>query len=338
MSFNNIRYNNYNIIYPNHDQIWNNLSQPVGLPYFPLVTEIEDWLFSKYGIAYMQEQMLNKRHYSVYVSMIYMILIPVLKYWIRIRGQPYNLRMFLAIWNSIMAVFSIVGVFRCLPEFYQILSSKGFTSSFCESDYYRDYRLNIWYILFTWSKYLELIDTLFIILRGGKLITLQWVHHSSSLTYSWFVFADVPATARWMVNMNLIAHSFMYTYYALKALRMDVPRVISMSITTIQILQMVFGVHINYVVISRVTSGKPCDASLSVGFAGLLLYIVFLVLFVKFFVDAYLVKPTSRSVVKGQDKNFGNGVNYFNDKFKNNWTTVFPIIIETKIWDYIALL
>ena len=331
MSFNSIRYNSYHVIDHNQDEIWKNWTQEFGLPYFPVATEFEDWFFSKNSFTHLQEQMLNKWHYSVYFSIVYVILIPALKYWIWIRGQPYNLRTFLVIWNSILAVFSIFGVFRCLPEFYQILSSKGFTASFCESDYYRDYRLNMWYYLFTCSKVLELIDTLFIILRGGKLITLHWVHHVLTLTYSWYGFGDVPATARWMINMNFIAHSFMYTYYALRALRMHVPRVISISITTIQILQMVFGVHINYVVISRVTSGKPCDVSLSVGIVGLLLYILFLILFMKFFVDSYLGNPKNRRVNNDQVKNFIYDINLCKDKIKNHWILI--IIYQFVFYD-----
>ncbi|CAG2177365.1 unnamed protein product, partial [Oppiella nova] len=76
--------------------------------------------------------------------------------------------------------------------------TKGFTASFCQSDYYKDSRLNWWYLLFVWSKVIELIDTLFILLRNGKLLTLHWVHHVLTLCYSWYVFGDVPATARWM--------------------------------------------------------------------------------------------------------------------------------------------
>lgn len=58
--------------------------------------------------------------------------------------------------------------------------------------------------------------------------------------YHWYE----PAQ-QWYVVMNSFVHSFMYTYYALKALKIRVPRPIAMFITTIQLLQMVLGVTVN---------------------------------------------------------------------------------------------
>jgi elongation of very long chain fatty acids protein 6 len=45
----------------------------------------------------------------------------------------------------------------------------------------------------------ELGDTAFIVLRKQKLINLHWIHHVLTLCYCFFVFADQPGTARWMV-------------------------------------------------------------------------------------------------------------------------------------------
>ena len=259
---NDIRYNNYHVIDRNPDKWCHNWTQFSGFSYIPGVTELENKIIDSLDIDDYVEFMHQKWHYSVYISICYIILIPHLKEWMKMRGKPYNLRTLLTFWNSFLAVFSIIGVIRCLPEFVHILNTKGFTASFCQSDYYKDSRLNWWYLLFVWSKVIELIDTLFILLRNGKLLTLHWIHHCLTLCYSWYVFSDTPATARWMVGMNFIAHSLMYTYYALKAMRISIPLVISISITLIQILQMVFGLYINYTVIEYKNTGIPCDASL----------------------------------------------------------------------------
>jgi elongation of very long chain fatty acids protein 6 len=142
----------------------------------------------------------------------------------------------------------------------------------------------------------ELTDTLFIVLRKQKLITLHWIHHCLTLIYSWYVFADVPATARWMVNMNFMIHSLMYSYYAFRAFRISIPRVINISITSLQILQMFYGLYINFRVIQFKTSDIPCDLSPSVAVTGLSLYSLFFILFVNYFVRSYLLKPKSKSI------------------------------------------
>ena len=93
-----------------------------------------------------------------------------------------------------------------------------------------------------------------------------------------------------MVNMNFVAHSLMYSHYALRALRIAIPLMVSVGITSMQILQMVFGLYINYTVLSYKLSGIPCDCSLEVALTGLSLYTVFLALFVNFFFKTYLFK------------------------------------------------
>ncbi len=42
---------------------------------------------------------------------------------------------------------------------------------------------------------------------------------------------------RWFIVMNYFIHSFMYTYYTLRAMKIHVPKVVAMIITTMQIAQ-----------------------------------------------------------------------------------------------------
>lgn len=121
----------------------------------------------------------------------------------------FNLRSSLAAWSAGLAIFSIIGTIRCLPEFLHILYNEGFIQSFCNNSYKDDNRLVFWYLVFIWSKVVELGDTAFIVLRKQKLINLHWIHHVLTLCYCFFVFPDQPGTARWMVSISLLALSLM---------------------------------------------------------------------------------------------------------------------------------
>ncbi len=167
----------------------------------------------------------------------------------------------------------------------------------------QDFRLNLWYLFFTLSKSIELFDTIFIVLRKQKLITLHWVHHVLTLNYSWYVFADVPATARWMVNMNFLIHSMMYSYYALKSLRISIPRSVNITITSLQIAQMFAGLYVNYRAFQYKLLGIPCDLSISVAMTGFSLYFLFFLLFVNFFFRTYLLKPSLKRITTPTLKN-----------------------------------
>ena len=180
----------------------------------------------------------------------------------------------LIVWNALMAVFSTIGVIRCLPQFIQILTTKGLIASYCQADFAWDARLHIWYHIFIMSKAVELLDTMFIVLRGGKLIYLHWVHHVLNMCILWYAHDDVSATAHWVVNMNFLVHSLMYTYYAVtaKGIHIHINIMTRISITILQIVQMGFGVIIHFYVLHRKLNGQPCDVSLSVVIAGSFLY------------------------------------------------------------------
>uniref|UniRef100_A0A6P6YEI8 Elongation of very long chain fatty acids protein n=1 Tax=Dermatophagoides pteronyssinus TaxID=6956 RepID=A0A6P6YEI8_DERPT len=159
-----------------------------------------------------------------------------------------------------------------------------------------DYRLSAWYLLFTLSKSIELLDTGFVLLRKKPLIVLHWIHHLLTLNYSWFVFSDAPATARWMCNMNYFVHSLMYTYYAAKVAGIQISRRISLTITTLQIAQMFAGLFVNYKALQRKLIGLPCDASLSVLITGVTLYGLFAILFINFFIWTYIIKRSKNRI------------------------------------------
>ena len=166
---------------------------------------------------------------------------------------------------------------------------------------------------------------MFIVLRKQRLITLHWVHHVLTLTYSWYVFGDVPATARWMVNMNFLIHSMMYTYYGLKAMRFVIPRVVNITITSLQIAQMFAGLFINYLALHYKLSGIPCDLSQKVAIFGFSLYFLFFILFMNFFIRSYVLKSTPQ-MIKLHQKEYKSickpDINQ-NTRFRNDYTKGF---------------
>ena len=284
--FQDIRYNYENIITPDPNKWSREWKIFAGLPYIPVISEWEEKNFDYIdsNILWMQKNW----HICIYIAIIYIVLIITLKKWI-VKRKQYIFRVPFIVWNALMATFATLGVIRCLPQFRQIMTDKGLISSYCESDYYRDPRVVIWYWLFTLSKVPELVDTMFIILRGGKLIYLHWVHHALTLCFTFFVYGDIPATAQWMVNMNFFVHSVMYSYLTLKAVGLKISLFIRISITILQIIQMAFGIYIHCSIISRKLRAQPCDVSFSVAFAGLALYTIFLVLFTNYFIISYIL-------------------------------------------------
>jgi len=145
--------------------------------------------------------------------------------------------------------------------------------------------------MFVISKAYELGDTVFIVLRKQPLIFLHWYHHISVMVYVWYSYTDHTSPGRWFMVMNYTVHSFMYTYYAARAMRFHVARWINMLITSMQISQMVMGLVIimsTYRV--KTQGGRYCQQSFENMKYCCIMYLSYFCLFAYFFYVTYLRK------------------------------------------------
>jgi len=227
----------------------------------------------------------------------YMILVFGGQHFMQSRPR-FELRGLLVFWNFLLALFSIMGTCRTLPEMVHTLWNYGFYHSVCLRSYAEANTVSsFWTWAFVLSKVPELGDTVFIILRKQPLIFLHWYHHASVLIYTWYSYSELIAPARWFVVMNYIVHSTMYSYYGLKALRYNVPKSIAMVITALQLTQMIIGCYVNVWAYQVKTSGETCLVSFNNLNMSLLMYASYFVLFARFFYKAYFAPKKQRTTV-----------------------------------------
>jgi hypothetical protein len=92
--------------------------------------------------------------------------------------------------------------------------------------------------------------------------------------------------------MNYSVHSMMYTYYATRAMGYRPPTTVSMFITGSQLAQMFIGCFINYTTYGYLKQDGPqsCRVSkLNITLSSTM-YFSYLVLFARFFYNAYINK------------------------------------------------
>lgn len=222
---------------------------------------------------------------TFWLSAAYVLLVFAGQRWMHSRS-PFDLRIPLFLWSAILAIFSIIGTFRTVPELYNSITGYGWTYSVCDPFFYRG-STGFWAFVFTMSKAYELGDTLFVVLRQQPLIFLHWYHHFTVLIYSFYTYAEHASGGRWYIVMNYCVHSVMYTYYALRAVRIHVPSPVRMSVTVIQILQMAVGLVVSVSVYINKNSGIDCHQTYLNVYAAVLMYASYLVLFAHFFYQQY---------------------------------------------------
>ena len=254
---------------------------------FPFEKNFDEQSFHKW----MQENWCQ----CFWFSGLYVVVIFGSKYYMEKR-QRFEIRELLALWSAILAAFSIFGAARTIPEFVHALTQHGFHYSVCSPSFFSG-PTAFWAAVFAISKVYELGDTVFIVLRKQQLIFLHWYHHITVLIYAWMCYLEHTGPGRWFMVMNYTVHSFMYTYYALKALRFNIPRQVNVVITAMQLMQMVIGTGINIWTYHLKSQGKDCQQSYRNLHYSLLMYSSYFVLFSIFFYNTYIKpKPKSKSV------------------------------------------
>ena len=243
---------------------------------------IFDWDINS-SLKWMEENW----HYSVYVSIAYMLVVFSIQQFMRQR-EPFKLRNCLTLWNILLTIFSIAGSYYMLPEMYDTFYLKGINHSVCIAS--TNSIAQYWMWLFALSKIFELGDTIFIVLRKQKLILLHWFHHILALIYTWYSYGQNISLGRWFVTMNMVVHSLMYAYYAFRSMQIFIPRQIAMTVTSLQIIQMIFGFYVSGYAFFSKLSGNYCEIPVKTATFGFIVYSTFFFMFAKLFVNNYLRK------------------------------------------------
>ncbi|KAG4081199.1 hypothetical protein HA402_003226 [Bradysia odoriphaga] len=228
---------------------------------------------------------------TVYLSVAYLIGAFGGAYLMRNR-KPYKLNGLLAVWNILLSIMSIWAFCRTIPEFINHLTGEnGLYHTVCEWTHHTGASA-LWGFVIMVSKVFEFGDTAFIVLRKQELKFIHYYHHVVT-AISWaYMYPFYEPIQMWFVVMNAFVHSLMYPYYALRAMKISVPKVIAMAITSVQILQMFAGVFVNaYSIWLMYIVGSPADCPDRTERGVLIcsiIYFIFSILFFHFFITNYI--------------------------------------------------
>jgi len=239
--------------------------------------------------------MFNKYwHFSFAFVLFYIISIFGIRAFMASR-RPFVLKKSLIVWNLLLAIFSVLGTWRFGQEFLFAVRNRSFQDTICLS-LSPEGPAGFWGFCFALSKVFELADTVFIVLRKKPLIFLHWYHHATVLIYTWHAAKELTAAGRWFVFMNYFVHSIMYTYYTLASAGFKLPKKLSMTVTSLQTLQMLIGVFITLRIVHlkfSVGNDLVCQQSNENLWLTFVIYLTFAMLFINFFYKAYISKRKS---------------------------------------------
>ncbi|VWU51714.1 fatty acid elongation protein, GNS1/SUR4 family, putative [Hepatocystis sp. ex Piliocolobus tephrosceles] len=224
--------------------------------------------------------------------------------------KALNIKFILLVWNFLLSIFNFIVFIKLLPVFSYIIYNYTLNGLLIIPPIYLyGYgAVGLWICLFILSKYLELADTLFLVLRNKKINLLHWFHHSTVLLYTWDTYyMEMPAGFTFIL-INAFVHTIMYGYYFFSTL-FSKPLRCNVYVTILQITQMLIGIFITmyclFITIkydyssswelSQVNKLKQ-NFSFKYGhyvskknaIYAILMYVAYLCLFAKYFIQRYM--------------------------------------------------
>lgn len=221
------------------------------------------------------------QQYTSYALSIFAAYIPCvygIQYLIR-NKEPLPLEKPLMVWNSLLSFFSFTGFCLLVNDTLDM----NFMDRIMDLQTMSTGTSGIVIFIFNLSKIVELMDTLFIVFRKKPLLILHTYHHLVTGIYSWSTLLYPTPLGLWMATNNLGVHSIMYGYYAANYFKIKIMN--PKYITTIQIIQMIWGIIINFIYICNVSSITNIDWFHFI--YGTIMYGSYLYLFCKFYNRRY---------------------------------------------------
>jgi len=272
--------------------------------------EFEDFLISRFDFKVTPQMFRDNLWIAGIVSVAYIALITIGPWMMKSRTRPMWLKPWVFAWNVFLVVFSTAGAYSIVPCIVSEIRHRYVAGKY-QSNTYADSIHNLmchgaverskrypsqymWLCLFCASKVPEMIDTVLLVANKKNVIFLHWFHHLTVMLFCWVSWGYQTPVGIIYSGMNYTVHSLMYAWYGLASKGLKPKRLLSQTVTVLQIVQMVFGSAMAiYVAVV-----EPCDNHKIPIATGLFIYGSYLYLFVQFFVNAYCRKKKLRKSSK----------------------------------------
>lgn len=214
---------------------------------------------------------------------VYLATLAGLKQWVYERGTPFNLRSWLVAHNAGLSIVSAALLTGLVAEVGDAWSRRGFWAVFCDPDRHFGMGRLMWLCYINYLlKYVELLDTVQLALRGKPTTFLHVYHHAITLVLCWTQLAARSCVQWVVIGLNLTVHVWMYAFYALHAMHgAAFVAPCKAALTATQIAQFVADLVVCVVAFMHglLPADRPCSGEVPAALFGIAVLASYLLLF-----------------------------------------------------------
>jgi elongation of very long chain fatty acids protein 4 len=167
--------------------------------------------------------------------------------------EPMQIAPYMFWYNVYQCILNLVCVVAMLYEVYDNPHYESMWGNFPQEGERRGLKIAFWVWVHYNNKYVELLDTVFMIVRKSyKQLSFLHCYHHLLLIWSWFLVVKVGAGGDSYFGgmVNSFIHVIMYAYYTMPIIGIKVPIFIKRKITLCQKLQfcicLIHAIYVTY--------------------------------------------------------------------------------------------
>jgi len=223
------------------------LETPFGIKIWPIFNEIICFItrgnFIPNEFKYIEGKTFMSTNQEVLIGIFTYYLIITLGQLIFKKKNALKLTIFFQFHNFFLTIVSFTLLILLIEEILPILINNGIFYAICSPNSWNNRLVTIYYLNYL-TKFLEFIDTFFLVVKKKKIIFLHSYHHGATALLC-FIQLGGETSVSWVpILLNLSVHVVMYWYYFLASRGIKVWW--KKWITTFQILQFVLDLGFVY--------------------------------------------------------------------------------------------